>query len=105
MKEKGSLALGGMRRIGVMLGHMGTASVVRGASTAAATRDGGTDAELAERYRASMVLSGVGDAMGYHNGKWEFCHSGRDIHDDLKKMGGLDKLVLAGNTLELNCRF
>ena len=31
---------------------------------------------LAERYRASMVLAGVGDAMGYRNGAWEFTFDG-----------------------------
>ena len=32
--------------------------------------------ELEERYRASMVLAGVGDAMGYRNGAWEFTFDG-----------------------------
>ena len=27
---------------------------------------------ILERYEATMVLSGVGDAMGYHAGGWEF---------------------------------
>jgi hypothetical protein len=26
--------------------------------------------QLLERYRASMILAGVGDAIGYKNGKW-----------------------------------
>ena len=32
---------------------------------------------LKERYQASMVLSGVGDAIGYKNQEWEYCTSGR----------------------------
>jgi len=51
---------------------------------------------LEDRYRASMVLSGVGDAMGYRNSKWEFCYSGKKIHQQLSEIGGLDKLVIAG---------
>ena len=31
---------------------------------------------LQDRYRAAMVLAGVGDAMGYRNGSWEFNMSG-----------------------------
>ncbi|XP_041363295.1 protein ADP-ribosylarginine hydrolase-like isoform X1 [Gigantopelta aegis] len=47
---------------------------------------------LSERYRAAMVLSGVGDALGYKNGSWEFCGSGKTIHDELRQLGGLQKL-------------
>ncbi|XP_076459983.1 ADP-ribosylhydrolase ARH1-like isoform X2 [Babylonia areolata] len=46
-------------------------------------------ASLNERYEAAMVLGGVGDALGYKNGSWEFCHSGKSIHEELMKMGGL----------------
>lgn len=31
---------------------------------------------MLERYTACMVLAGVGDAMGYRNGRWEFNFSG-----------------------------
>ncbi len=48
-----------------------------------------------ERYVASMVLSGTGDALGYYNGRWEFCHSGEEIHKELKELGGLDKIIVA----------
>ncbi|WAR18999.1 ADPRH-like protein [Mya arenaria] len=47
---------------------------------------------LQERYVASMVLSGTGDALGYKNGNWEFCHSGEEIHRELGKLGGLEKI-------------
>ena len=41
---------------------------------------------------ASMLLSGVGDALGYNDGKWEFCHSGHLIQKELEQMGGLARL-------------
>ncbi|XP_046855000.1 protein ADP-ribosylarginine hydrolase-like [Xenia sp. Carnegie-2017] len=48
--------------------------------------------QLSEKYEEVMVLSGVGDALGYKNGLWEFCYSGTQIHEELKKLGGLDKI-------------
>lgn len=41
---------------------------------------------MVERYKASMVLSGVGDALGYNRGEWEFNHSGREIYEQLMAM-------------------
>jgi len=49
---------------------------------------------LKERYEASMVLSGVGDAIGYRNGRWEFCKSGAEIHSELRDLGGLAQLTV-----------
>ena len=49
------------------------------------------------RFEASMVLAGVGDAIGYKNGEWEFCRSGERIHEHLKQLGGLDKIVVNPN--------
>ena len=53
-------------------------------------------ASLEERYRACMVLSGVGDALGYKNGEWEFCHTGKYIHDQLKSLGGIQNINIRG---------
>ena len=44
-----------------------------------------------------MVLAGVGDAIGYKNGEWEFCRSGKRIHEHLEQLGGLDKIVVNPN--------
>lgn len=50
---------------------------------------------LLERYEASMTLGAVGDAMGYMNGRWEFCESGPEIHRQLKVLGGIGCLDLS----------
>jgi len=54
---------------------------------------------LKEKYVASMILGGVGDALGYNNGHWEFCRSGPTIHKELKELGGLAKLSVHGRRL------
>ncbi|WAR18997.1 ADPRH-like protein [Mya arenaria] len=43
-------------------------------------------------YQACMVLSGAGDALGYKNGDWEFCHHGEEIHWQLQELGGLENI-------------
>uniref|UniRef100_A0A1W7RJJ9 ADP-ribosylarginine hydrolase n=1 Tax=Agkistrodon contortrix contortrix TaxID=8713 RepID=A0A1W7RJJ9_AGKCO len=48
-----------------------------------------------EAYRAAMVLSGAGDALGYRNQRWEYCTSGPQIHQELQEMGGLGKIRVA----------
>ena len=48
--------------------------------------------DLPKRFEACMVLAGVGDAIGYKNGAWEFCRSGERIHEQLELLGGLDKI-------------
>ncbi|XP_012707853.2 protein ADP-ribosylarginine hydrolase [Fundulus heteroclitus] len=45
-----------------------------------------------EHYKAAMVLSGAGDALGYRAGSWEFNYSGPKIHQELKELGGLKKI-------------
>ncbi|CAF0913289.1 unnamed protein product [Brachionus calyciflorus] len=49
---------------------------------------------MEERYEACMILHGVGDAMGYNRGKWEFNFSGEDIHKQLEQLGGVESLSL-----------
>lgn len=39
-----------------------------------------------------MVLSGVGDVLGYKNGFWEFCYKGKEIFKELKFFGGIEVL-------------
>ena len=54
---------------------------------------------LSNRYTHTMVLSAVGDAMGYYKGKFEFLKSGPKIHEAVNNdLGGLDKL-------ELSCKY
>lgn len=47
-----------------------------------------------EAYEAAMVLSGVGDALGYRGGLWEYCTSGPQIHAELAELGGLEAITL-----------
>jgi ADP-ribosylarginine hydrolase len=51
-----------------------------------------TNGDMSRRYIASMVLSGVGDALGYRNGQWESCRSGSQIHREVETLGGLQKI-------------
>ena len=41
-----------------------------------------------------MVLAGVGDAIGYKNGHWEFCCSGVRIHEQLEYLGGIEMIYV-----------
>uniref|UniRef100_A0A8C3K4K1 ADP-ribosylarginine hydrolase n=1 Tax=Calidris pygmaea TaxID=425635 RepID=A0A8C3K4K1_9CHAR len=47
-----------------------------------------------EAYEAAMVLSGVGDALGYRGARWEYCTSGSQIHAELAELGGLEAISL-----------
>ncbi|XP_019740446.1 ADP-ribosylarginine hydrolase isoform X2 [Hippocampus comes] len=42
-----------------------------------------------EHYKAAMLLSGAGDALGYRNQQWEYNESGAAIH---KELGGLKNI-------------
>ncbi|KAF7659508.1 hypothetical protein LDENG_00296030 [Lucifuga dentata] len=45
-----------------------------------------------EHYKAAMLLSGAGDAIGYRNHLWEYNESGPDIHKELEELGGLKNI-------------
>ncbi|ELR13253.1 ADPribosylarginine hydrolase [Acanthamoeba castellanii str. Neff] len=49
---------------------------------------------MEQRYRAAMVLGGVGDAIGFRNGKWEFLKDGPRIHAQLGELGGISALTV-----------
>ncbi|KAI6660397.1 Protein ADP-ribosylarginine hydrolase-like [Oopsacas minuta] len=44
------------------------------------------------RYRACMLLGGVGDAIAYNDGKWEYCVSGEKIQEEVRCLGGVSSL-------------
>ncbi|XP_016113724.1 ADP-ribosylarginine hydrolase [Sinocyclocheilus grahami] len=45
-----------------------------------------------DHYTAGMLLSGVGDALGYRNQLWEYNQSGPAIHQELQELGGLKNI-------------
>ncbi|XP_052785476.1 ADP-ribosylhydrolase ARH1-like [Mya arenaria] len=45
-----------------------------------------------DKYQAAMVLSAVGDSLGYKNGDWEFCKSGSRIHKEVRRIGGIESI-------------
>ena len=47
---------------------------------------------LIERFRACMLLGGVGDSIAYKDGKWEFCSSGDRIQEEVRSLGGVSAL-------------
>jgi hypothetical protein len=44
-----------------------------------------------------QVLGGVGDAIGFRNGKWEFLKDGPRIHAQLGELGGISALTYAAS--------
>uniref|UniRef100_A0A8C8C911 ADP-ribosylarginine hydrolase n=1 Tax=Oncorhynchus tshawytscha TaxID=74940 RepID=A0A8C8C911_ONCTS len=44
-------------------------------------------------YKAAMLLSGVGDALGYRNQLWEYNDSEPAIHQELQELGGLKNIT------------
>lgn len=52
------------------------------------------DVTLLVRFQACMVLAGVGDALGYNEGRWEFCHSGEMIMQEvMQRYKGIANLI------------
>lgn len=45
------------------------------------------NSSLYTRFEASLILSAVGDAVGYRRGKWEFLKDGPRIHQQFNDMG------------------
>ncbi|KAF4084626.1 hypothetical protein AMELA_G00108360 [Ameiurus melas] len=45
-----------------------------------------------DHYKAGMVLSGVGDALGF---RWEFIYSGPKIHQEVQNLGGVKKISVS----------
>ncbi|KAJ3591510.1 hypothetical protein NHX12_006644 [Muraenolepis orangiensis] len=52
----------------------------------------GSAVPLKERYEASVVLSGAGDALAYNHGHWEFQRDGERIHQEVAAKGGVAML-------------
>ncbi|XP_069613983.1 inactive ADP-ribosyltransferase ARH2 [Ranitomeya imitator] len=50
-----------------------------------------------EKFTAAMLLAAVGDSLGYRNFSWEICPSGVKILQELKELGGLEKLLLSAD--------
>ncbi|XP_036402259.1 ADP-ribosylarginine hydrolase [Megalops cyprinoides] len=46
-----------------------------------------------QHYKAAMLLSGVGDALGYRNQLWEYNESGPTIHQELQELGGIENIT------------
>ncbi|XP_076839190.1 inactive ADP-ribosyltransferase arh2 isoform X2 [Brachyhypopomus gauderio] len=57
-----------------------------------------------EKFQHAMVLSAVGDALGYRKGRWENCISGAQIQKELSALGGLDALKLDPDNWPLSDR-
>lgn len=51
-----------------------------------------TTSTLKDRFKASIILAAVGDAVGFKNGKWEFLKSGKQIHSEYQKLGGISNI-------------
>ncbi|XP_064180692.1 ADP-ribosylarginine hydrolase [Anguilla rostrata] len=47
-----------------------------------------------QHYKAAMLLSGVGDALGYRNQLWEYNESGPAIHKELQELGGVENIAV-----------
>lgn len=57
-----------------------------------------THADVVARAVASLLISGVGDALGYHRGRWELKGlSGRRIAEEAEALGGINAISLRGS--------
>lgn len=50
-----------------------------------------------EKFKAALLLAGVGDALGYRNFTRENSALGAKIKEELKEIGGLENLVLSSD--------
>ncbi|XP_039770897.1 protein ADP-ribosylarginine hydrolase-like protein 1 isoform X1 [Ornithorhynchus anatinus] len=50
-----------------------------------------------EKFKAAVLLGAVGDALGYRNASRENSALGTKIREELKALGGLDKLVISAD--------
>lgn len=50
-----------------------------------------------EKFKAALLLAGVGDALGYRNFAQENNALGAKIQEELKEIGGLGNLVLSSD--------
>eukprot|EP01156_Anaeramoeba_ignava_P003135 Anaeramoba_ignava/a220954_19.p2 GENE.a220954_19~~a220954_19.p2 ORF type:complete len:143 (+),score=40.57 a220954_19:39-467(+) len=58
-----------------------------------------------EKFKASMLLGGVGDSMGYHDKEYEFQYCGKLIHEDVNKITngkGISALHLKGSSWKVS---
>lgn len=52
---------------------------------------------MMEKFKAALLLAGVGDALGYRNFIHENNALGAKIQEELKEIGGLGNLVLSSD--------
>ena len=51
------------------------------------------DKGLESSFKYCMLLSGVGDALGYKDAEFEFCRSGKLIQEAVGSLGGLSAIA------------
>ena len=55
---------------------------------------GSSGSDLKNRFKACLTLGGVGDALGFKNGAYEFCRNGEAIINEVDSLGGLEKITI-----------
>ena len=58
--------------------------------------------ELCQQFEASLVLSGVGNAIGFKNSAWEMCKSGVQIHEEASLLGGIENITIESTQWPVN---